>query len=197
MSEQNNPTILRTAHGSAAAGGAVLVAEAPVLDELPPLNAARTVTALALRRRSGRPFQIGNAAAAHRGPSLTRVTSEPDAPDEVRRVHRKAASLKGKRERELSVMTGGPLSSGVKTELVAWARNVSWAEHYDRNGDATKAANLSEKASGHQLKAIGIAEREATARAAAMPFEDVMDRITREDREDDEQLARLAAKTNE
>ncbi len=58
---------------------------------------------------------------------------------------------------------GGPLSSGVKVELVAWARDVANAERFDRAGDATKASALAERASGHQLKAIGIAEREAAA----------------------------------
>ncbi len=79
-------------------------------------------------------------------------------------MHRKAQSLKATRERELSVLTGGPVSSAVKVELVAWARATAWAELYDRAGDATKAAALAEKASGHQLKAIGISEREAMAR---------------------------------
>jgi hypothetical protein len=83
------------------------------------------------------------------------------APDEHRRVHRKAATLKSRRERELVVLNAGhPVSSAVKTELVAWARDVSWAEHFDRQGEPLKAAALAEKASGHQLKAIGIAERE-------------------------------------
>lgn len=147
----------------------MLVAENTPIDEVPPLNAEDTAAGLALRRARGRPFQIGNTAASDRGPSLTRVNTNDDAPEEHRRIHRKAASLKSRRERELSVQHGGlPVSSAVKTELVAWARNVAWAEHYDRLGDATKAATLSEKASGHQLKAIAIAEREATARIATM-----------------------------
>lgn len=159
--------IFRSAHGKAAAHGAILVAECPPLDESQPPNASATERGLALRRERGRPFTVGNRAASGRGPSLTRIASAPDAPEEIRRVHRKAASLKGRRERELSVQCGGPVSSGVKVELVAWARDVAWAEHFDRLGDAIKAAALAEKASGHQLKAIAIAEREAKARPAA------------------------------
>jgi hypothetical protein len=146
----------------------MLVAECPPLDEVPPLNAGDTEKGVAVRKVRGRPFQPGNTAAAGRGPSLTRITSSSEATDEQRRVHRKAASLKLKRERELSVQYGGhPVSTAVKTELVAWARNVAWSEHYDRNGEPMKAALLSEKASGHQLKAIAIADREAKARAVA------------------------------
>jgi hypothetical protein len=162
-----HPSILRAAHGAAADGGAVLVAETPVLDELGPPDAARTAVGLALRSARGRPFQPGNTAASGRGPSLTRITCDPSAPEEQQRVHRKAASLKGTRQRELEVQMAGPISSGVKVELVAWARATAWAELYDRAGDATKAAALSEKASGHQLKAIGIAEREALSRQAS------------------------------
>ena len=159
------PSIIRSAHGAAAECGAILVAEQPPLDEFPPPNPSRTADGLALRRVRGRPFQPGNTAASHRGPSLTRITADVDAPEEHRRVHRKAASLSGQRRRELEVQYGGPLSSGVRVELVAWARNVAWAESFDRAGDPLKAAALSEKASGHHLKAIGIAEREAAARA--------------------------------
>ncbi len=161
------PNIIRTAHGNAAAHGAILVAENPPLDEWPPPDAARTAQGLAVRTARGRPVQKGNTAASGRGPSLTRIVSDADAPDEQRRVHRKATSLKSKRERELSVQYGGPVSSGVKVELVAWARAVAWAEHFDRHGDPVRAAALAEKASGHQLKAIGIAEREAAARPRA------------------------------
>lgn len=157
-------SILRSAHGAARAGGAEVVAETPPLDELAPLNPDDTGAALALARRRGRPFQPGNAAAANRGPSLTRIALDPSAPEERRRVHRKAATLKARRERELAVQHGGrPVSSAVKVELVHWARNTAWAEFFDRAGDALRAASLAEKASAHQLKAIGIAEREARA----------------------------------
>ena len=167
------PTILRTAHGNASASGAILVAETPVLDELAPPDPRRTAEGLAIRRVRGRPFQPGNRAASGRGPSLTRITTDdrplcdPDAPEERQRSRRKAQSLAGQRIRELEVQYGGRLSTGVRVEVVAWARDVANAERYDRAGDAAKAAALAEKASGHQLKAIGIAEREAAARPSA------------------------------
>lgn len=161
-------SLVRSAHGAAAAGGALLVVECPPLDEIDgPSNAGPTSNPAALPPRRGRPFQRGNAAAAGRGSSLTRISAPADAPEERRKVYRKATSLKRQRERELATLHGGTLSCAVRTELVAWARNVAWAEHYDRAGDPTKAAQLSEKASGHQLKAVALAEREAAARAAA------------------------------
>ena len=160
------PSIFRRGHGTAAKGGALIVAEQPPLDEYSPADAALTEQGLALRAARGRPFQKGNRAASGRGPSLTRITADPSAPEAARRVHRKAQSLARKRERELSVQYGGALSSGVRVELVAWARNVSWAEHFDRQGDPVAAAALAEKASAHQLKAIGHAEREAASRPA-------------------------------
>lgn len=165
MPARKQPQLVNAAHGDALEGGAILVVETPKLHEIPPANAARTEQGLALRKARGRPFEIGNTAASGRGPSLTRIAAEPDAPDERRRVLRKATSLRSKRVRELEVLTGGPVSSAVKVELVAWARATAWADYYDRAGDAAKAAVLAEKASGHGLKAIGIAEREAEGRA--------------------------------
>lgn len=72
--------------------------------------------------------------------------------------------MKAKRERELSIQHRGlTLSSAVRTELVAWARNTAWSEHYARKGDPMKSASLSEKASSHSLREIAIAQREADA----------------------------------
>jgi hypothetical protein len=148
----------------------VLVAETPKLAELGTPNAGRTAEGLALATRTGRPFQEGNAAASNRGPSLTRVTADdgvvcvPDSPDERRRARRKAASLAGTRRRELQVQTGGPVSSAVRVELVAWASATAWADVWERAGDVFKATALREKASAFGLKALGYAEREAKAR---------------------------------
>jgi len=159
-----SPTIIRAAHGLAKDGGAILVAETPPLDEIPPPNLADTEKGLEVRRKRGRPFAKGNSAASNKGPMLTRITIDPDAPEEVRKIHRRAQTLKAKRERELSVQHGGMiLSTGVKTELISWARAQAWADHYSRLGDAKQALLFAEKASGHNLKAIGIAEREAKA----------------------------------
>ena len=159
--------VFRSAHGAAAEHGALLVAEAKPLDELRPPNAADTERGLALCAARGRPFQVGNRAAAGRGPSLARVNADPDAPEERQRVHRKAASLQRTRARELAVMYGGPVSSAVKTELKLWALDVAWAEHYDRLGDARTASQLAEKSSAHLLKAEGYAVRDAQARPAS------------------------------
>jgi hypothetical protein len=164
MDKPPTPSIFRKAHGNAKDLGTELVAETPVLDELPPPDPNRTVTALAIRGVRGRPFQKGNTAASGRGASLTRINIDPDAPEEHRKVHRKATSLQNQRRRELEIQCGGPVSSAVKVEIVAWARATAWAEWLDRSGDYAKAVVLTEKASGHQLKAIAIAEREAQSR---------------------------------
>jgi hypothetical protein len=161
--------ILRKAHGAAADGGSLIVAEDKPLDEYPKPDVARTVTGLTLRRVRGRPFQVGNSAAAGRGPSLSRITIDPHAPEERQRAARKATSLQRARIRELEVQYGGTLSSGVRTELKAWALDAAAADLWHRAGDDLKAAALNEKASGHQLKAVGLAEREAQARPRGEP----------------------------
>jgi hypothetical protein len=167
------PSILRTAHGTAAEGGAELVAETPALKDMAPPDGSRTERGLALRKARGRPFQVGNTAASGRGPSLTRialdeaVAADPRSPEAVRRARRKAASLQRMRRRELEVQLGGPVSSGVKVELVAWARATAWAEIHESAGDPLTAEAFAEKASAHGLKALGIGEREAKAREDA------------------------------
>jgi hypothetical protein len=164
---------LHPAHGTAADGGAVLVAEAVGLREMKPGNAARTEQGIARHRQRGRVGALGNTAAAGRQPSLTRVAPQPDAPEERRRVRRKAASLAAWRRRELEEQAGGPVSSHVRVELVAWALATSWADHHDAGGDEVKAAAFREKASSHGLKALGIAEREAAGR----PVESSIERL--------------------
>jgi len=159
------PSLVRSAHGTAAAGGALLVVETPPLDETRPPDATRTEEGLALRKARGRPFTPGNAAGSNRGPSLTYIVVDPNAPDdEKRRRRRKASSLQRTRKGELEVQYGVTVSSGVKVELCAWARATSWAEYHDQAGDGFKAAALDEKASAHGLKAIAIVEREAASR---------------------------------
>jgi hypothetical protein len=190
------PSLVRSAHGNAAEGGALLVVECPPLDEVRPPNAAQTEQALALALPAERPFVLGNMAASARGPAAERIPTDdevhPDPKEERRRVRRAATSLKNARFLELEVqycfrrpsivveqsdgtkktqpgakVPGQKLSSGVKVELKSWALDNCWADHYDRAGDPAKASNLREKASGHQLKAIAIAEREAAARPRA------------------------------
>jgi hypothetical protein len=160
----SGPSLMRSAHGAAAECGALLVVEVPRLSEERPPDAARTEAGLAWRRTRGRPFERGNTAASNRGPSLTRITCDPDAPEEKRRQERRAQSLMHKRERELSTQYGGPVSSGVKVELRAWARATASADTLYREGKPLESAALDEKASGHQLKALAIVEREAASR---------------------------------
>lgn len=159
-----SPSILRTAHGKGAS--ALRRAETPPLDELSPLNATDTETGLALRKKRGRPFEKGNRAAAGRGPDLTRMGVNLDTTDDVdrRSALRKAETLRRHRAREMSTMHGGELSSGVHTELASWALAIAFSRlAYDR-GDATQGALLAERASAHQLKAVGLAERETKSR---------------------------------
>lgn len=160
-------SILRKAHGAAAGGGTLLVAETPPIDELDPLNAGDTEAGLAMRRVRGRPFQPGNRAAADRGPSLTRINAPNTNSEAIKRLHRKAGALKRTRERELAVQHGGERpSTAVRVELVAWAKATAWAEFLESQSvSPLKVAQLREKASAHQLKAIAIAEREAAARS--------------------------------
>jgi hypothetical protein len=177
------PTLIRTAHGTAREGGAELVVETPPLDELGAPDAARTEQGLALAARRGRPFQVGNTAGANRGASLTRITADggeaidPDSPDQRHKARRKAQSLVRQRRRELEVQTGGAVSSAVRVELVAWARATAWAELYDRAGDSVRSVAFAEKASGHGLKALGIAEREAAARPRDTSLEAMRARV--------------------
>jgi hypothetical protein len=156
-------SILRTAHGTAKDGGALLVAEVPPLDELKPLNPADTAVALAVRKANGRPYEKGNAAAKGKGPSVLLVNTAPDAPEEVRKLNRRASSLKNRRRIELSVQHKCKVSSGVEGEIKSWALALAWSDAFYRSGDAIRGASFAEKASGHDLKAIAKAEREAAS----------------------------------
>jgi hypothetical protein len=174
------PSILRTAHGTAARGGAVVVAEAPVLDEVPPLSAADAERGCAVAARVGKPFARGNTAGSLRGSALTRAGQDLHAPEEQRKVDRRAARLSAVRQRELRVAHGGgKLSSQVCTEVVAWARCIAWSDHFFRSGDAKQGAAFAEKASAHGLRAVGLAAREGAARPATEAewpgFEEVRD----------------------
>lgn len=186
---------IRTAHGAAAAHGAILVVEQPPLDEIPAIKRDPNATPLALppslpmalppkpKKGPGRKFDKGNKAAAGRGPSLTTVTQDPQAPATQKSIQRKAASLKTKREQELVAECGFPLSSAVKVELVAWARNTAWAAHFDSIGDPLKAATLTEKASAHGLKALGFVQRESEARLKSKGWVDPLEAFYEKDEE--------------
>ena len=109
-----SPSILRAAHGTGR--DAVLRAEATVLDEIEPLNAGHTADGNTARSRRGKPFAPGNSAGSMKGSSLTRVTENPTAPAEQRKVDRKAQALASARVREMTVAHGGEkLSTAVRT----------------------------------------------------------------------------------
>jgi hypothetical protein len=163
----SGPSIIRSAHGTAAAGGAILVAEAPPLDELP-ANAYATAEGLRVRAARGRPFQRGNSAAKGRGPSLTRSGVDPSVGDAARRsVARKAESLRRVCVREIAVAAGGDVSSAVRVEIAAWALATAWSRHAYDQGDARGGSQLAERASAHMLRATGLADRESRARPAS------------------------------
>lgn len=155
-----SPSILRTAHGTGAP--ALLRAEAPPLDEVPPLSADATERGLAAAQARGRPFTRGNRAGANRGPSLARSGVDLDPSDAGRRkVQRRAESLRRVRVREMSVQHGGTISSAVKAEVASWALALAWSRHAYDQGDAGRGAKLASEASAHMLRATGLAEREA------------------------------------
>jgi hypothetical protein len=172
-------SLIRTAHGMAKEGGALLVVEAPPLDELRPLNEADTATALAVRKANKRPFETGNAAAKGKGPSVLLVNTAPDAPEECRKVNRRANSLKNRRRAELSVQYGGKVSSGVEGELKAWALAMAWSDQFYRIGDPVRGAAFAEKSSAHLLKATAHAEREAKRRVQQTGDQDLAKGMTK------------------
>jgi hypothetical protein len=132
--------ILRSAHGTAKAHGAVLVAEMTPLDEMSPANAASTVTAIVVREREGKPFQEGNAAGAGRGSSLERIEIDPEpAPGTSesawaatrRNVRRRASHLQCKRRRELELLYG-------YDHVVKVVRRVPDGQHCSRRDGSLK-----------------------------------------------------------
>lgn len=158
-----SPSILRAAHGTGSS--ALLRAENPPLDEIPPTSAADTEEGLRVRAARGRPFERGNRAGANRGASLTRSGVDLDAPDEVRRgIQRRAETLRRQRAREMSVAHGGEVSSAVRVEVASWALATAWSRHFYDQGDAAQGGLAAERASAHQLRAVGLAEREAKAK---------------------------------
>lgn len=169
------PKILREAHGNGA--DAVLRAEAPALDELPPPNAELTARGLAMAAERGKPFAPGNRAAANRKPALALLgvpiaTADP----RYRQAMRKAAAWRSRRVRELTVMCGGYLGTGPATMIASAALALAASRvAYELAAEAGAkgltlaklGADLAEKARSAELSAIGVAEREAAAREAA------------------------------
>lgn len=186
-------SILRTAHGNNSK--ALLVAERPPIDELPPLNAGDTEEgeALAAGRRNGgtpgSPFKPGNKMAAGRKPSLCLLgvpvtTSDP----RYRSALRKANTYRQVRIRELATQHGGHLGAGPSAMLASSARalassillNELGAEALaagtakairNASGLLALAARLADSSRQQELTAVALAEREGKVRSEARSSE--------------------------
>ena len=168
------PDFLRTAHGTGA--DALLRAETPPLDEVPPLNAAHTAIGLALAAARGKPFVPGNRAAENRKPALALLgvpveTSDP----RYRKALRKAASYRSRRVRELAVMHGGTIGAGPCAMLASAALALAASRVlYELAGERldpklfVQAARLADSARAQELTAVALASREAEGRKLAL-----------------------------
>lgn len=167
--EREGPSFIRTAHGTGR--DAILRAEVPPLDELPPPNATRTERALAARAARGRPFEPGNAAASGRRPKLARMPDIATTHPSWAAAQKQARRYVQRRCRELAVQTGVPsLGTGPSALLasagLARAASVVLYEMAAQTLDAglfRDAAALADKARQAELTAVGLAEREAKA----------------------------------
>ncbi len=171
----------RTAHGTAAEGGATIVYEVPPVDELRPVPAGAADPIE--RREDGRFTSAGAAAAARRKADLARlpdfaegeleyIPTEDFAPfDEARRDLTKLTGT------DLATATGG-LSRAVWTIVrgACWltAFGEYWAVQAAQTGDpdaAERAAKFLARASIERVKAEDLAAREAQARRTRNPGE--------------------------
>lgn len=184
-------SILRGAHGTGA--DAILRAESPALDETP-TNADDTARGLAVAERRGRPFAPGNRAAEGRRPTLALLGVPLDAADpRCRAALRRADRLRQRRVREQTIASGGYLGAGPCAMLGSSARSLAASVIvYGLAMDAmaagrTKEASdlflassrLADSARQQDLTAVGLAEREAAARTAAMTPEQIQAEIRR------------------
>jgi hypothetical protein len=173
MAPRTGPSILRAAHGTGAP--AVLRAETPPLEELPPPNVDVARQGVAVVEGRGRPFERGNRAAEGRKPSLALLGLPIEASDpRWCRALRKARSYLIRRRGELAILSGGTLGAGPCSMLVSASKALAASEVlYELAGttlDAAlfaQAASLAEKARTAEITAVGLAEREASARRAA------------------------------
>lgn len=174
-----SPEILRTAHG----GGrdALLRVERPPIDETPATNAELTEQGLREAARRGRPFQLGNAAAAGRRPGLSGALGLNASDPRMRAALKKAERYRQRRVRELAVAHGGYLSAAVAAMIASAARALAsshvlheLADELLKAGTAKsnkaaanlllQAARLADSSRQQELTAIAIAERESKAR---------------------------------
>ena len=196
----------RTAHGS---GGSALVrVETSPADELPVgLPADAGEVSRADHGHAGR-FAGGNKVSARGGRAKAGKTklavriglSKLAEGSDFGPYKRSAVGFRKAHCGELARLVGGGVCGPGPSSIVATAAlALAWSRYLSDRAQASGDADLAGKAIrfGDQsrqmlLTAHELCAREAVARKAARPEEDVMDRITRENREDDERLARLA-----
>lgn len=179
MSEDKQPSLIRTAHGTGASAG--IRVETPPLDEIPPLNASQTASGAALAKSRGRPFTKGNAAARGRKPALASLGIPIDGADpRYRSAMKKAAAYRTRRCAELATQQGGYLSAGAAAVVAVSARAMAasallheLADEALRAGNVKDAATLliqatraGDAARQADLTAIAIAEREGDTHVA-------------------------------
>lgn len=163
------PSIIRTAHGSAA--GVLLVAETPPLDEVP---APSTLTVTS----KGRPFARGNTAAKNKRPALCLLGDASSDDPRLRSARRKADAYRRRRCSELAAQHGGYLSAGASGMIAASARDLANSQIVQALGDEAfargehdaaakywaQSSRLSDQSRTKELTAIALAAREAEAR---------------------------------
>ena len=175
-------SIIRTAHGAAAAGGALLVAETPPLDESPAPNPCDTAEGLATAKRRGKPYTKGNTCAKNRRPALCLLAVPlTQADPRYRTAMRQANAYRQRRCRELAIAHGGTLGAGPSAMLASSGRALAasvvlntLAGEALATGDAKAAADLfataarlADSSRSQELTAVALAERDAKARPAS------------------------------
>jgi hypothetical protein len=177
---------LRKAHGEGAS--ALLRAETPPLDEVPPLNAHDTELGLANAKRRGRPFEPGNKAAVGKKPSLALLGVPLNSADpRYRAAIRKAERYRQRRVRELAIQHGGELGVGA-SNMVAAAALATAASRlvYELAGERldTKllklGAQLADYAKLQEIAAVGFAQRDGSARPRMNPTEALIESLAEE-----------------
>jgi hypothetical protein len=175
-------SLINPGHGTAAAAGALLVAERPPLDETAPPNAADTAAGLAEATRRGRPFTRGNAAAKGKKPALCLLAVPLEACDpRYRAAMRQANAYRQRRCRETAVSCGGTLGAGPSAMFASSARALAasvvlntLAGELLAAGDVkaasamfATAARLGDSSRQQELTAVGLAERDRASRPRA------------------------------
>jgi hypothetical protein len=162
---------LEKAHGAGAP--ALLRARTPAIDEVTLPNASDTEQGLAIAERHGRPFELGNAAAKGKRPTLASLGIPIESCDpRYRSAVRKAKRYVDRRRRELTIMHGGELGAGPCAMLASSGLALAGSRLlYQLAGETmdtglfAQAARLADSSRQQELTAVALAEREAHARA--------------------------------